>query len=104
MIRRPPRSTLFPYTTLFRSDQLAQKLPPGLPADGLGDDADRVSGFDEAECHRQDSLLALEGEGNTAHRRDAVGRHRVPAVGHPIHSRAWSDATLAAPACRSAPS
>src|SRR2546422_11251695 len=26
MIRRPPRSTLFPYTTLFRSRQLA----PGL--------------------------------------------------------------------------
>src|SRR5690554_7682756 len=24
MIRRPPRSTLFPYTTLFRSDVLAQ--------------------------------------------------------------------------------
>src|SRR5258708_28847220 len=24
MIRRPPRSTLFPYTTLFRSDDLAQ--------------------------------------------------------------------------------
>src|SRR5689334_24117144 len=24
MIRRPPRSTLFPYTTLFRSDQLAR--------------------------------------------------------------------------------
>src|SRR3712207_7111243 len=24
MIRRPPRSTLFPYTTLFRSDQVAQ--------------------------------------------------------------------------------
>src|SRR3712207_7795933 len=23
MIRRPPRSTLFPYTTLFRSDQAA---------------------------------------------------------------------------------
>src|SRR3712207_8109556 len=27
MIRRPPRSTLFPYTTLFRSD------PDGLPLD-----------------------------------------------------------------------
>src|SRR2546427_9602870 len=26
MIRRPPRSTLFPYTTLFRSDQ-APRLP-----------------------------------------------------------------------------
>src|SRR3712207_7638900 len=26
MIRRPPRSTLFPYTTLFRSDFLRQRL------------------------------------------------------------------------------
>src|ERR1043165_8261582 len=26
MIRRPPRSTLFPYTTLFRSDDLAELL------------------------------------------------------------------------------
>src|SRR2546430_12176531 len=26
MIRRPPRSTLFPYTTLFRSDQLMSQL------------------------------------------------------------------------------
>src|SRR3989338_6980654 len=30
MIRRPPRSTLFPYTTLYRS-QTSQKFPP-LPA------------------------------------------------------------------------
>src|SRR2546430_8168227 len=32
MIRRPPRSTLFPYTTLFRSHQghLAQDLPAAL--------------------------------------------------------------------------
>src|SRR3712207_3267534 len=34
MIRRPPRSTLFPYTTLFRSD------PPGLDAT-LGRTGDR---------------------------------------------------------------
>src|SRR2546430_5078144 len=27
MIRRPPRSTLFPYTTLFRSDVDAQRSP-----------------------------------------------------------------------------
>src|SRR5256885_10916310 len=26
MIRRPPRSTLFPYTTLFRSDDLLEVL------------------------------------------------------------------------------
>src|SRR5437764_8938428 len=29
MIRRPPRSTLFPYTTLFRSQALGQCLDPG---------------------------------------------------------------------------
>src|SRR5256885_14035644 len=28
MIRRPPRSTLFPYTTLFRSRSIRRK-PPG---------------------------------------------------------------------------
>src|SRR3989442_11972838 len=26
MIRRPPRSTLFPYTTLFRSEGLAEQI------------------------------------------------------------------------------
>src|SRR3712207_7954358 len=29
MIRRPPRSTLFPYTTLFRSAGLRAQLRPG---------------------------------------------------------------------------
>src|SRR5256885_16918320 len=29
MIRRPPRSTLFPYTTLFRSDPGALLVPDG---------------------------------------------------------------------------
>src|SRR5437764_7937681 len=38
MIRRPPRSTLFPYTTLFRSEDLHDRLAPGEPAR----DADRV--------------------------------------------------------------
>src|SRR2546430_8151968 len=31
MIRRPPRSTLFPYTTLFRS--LPGRAPPDVPLD-----------------------------------------------------------------------
>src|SRR5262252_10611709 len=35
MIRRPPRSTLFPYTTLFRSDRHGSSCPerclPGAP-------------------------------------------------------------------------
>src|SRR5437762_6139775 len=29
MIRRPPRSTLFPYTTLFRSDRRRHQPRPG---------------------------------------------------------------------------
>src|SRR6202043_3890596 len=37
MIRRPPRSTLFPYTTLFRSDP-----PPGVP---------RQRGPRSRDCH-----------------------------------------------------
>src|SRR3712207_8512636 len=41
MIRRPPRSTLFPYTTLFRSDDLSLDVPEGsfyalLGASGCG--------------------------------------------------------------------
>src|SRR5256885_4095662 len=43
MIRRPPRSTLFPYTTLFRSRQVVHALdhrdhlPVGLVLGGLLD-------------------------------------------------------------------
>src|SRR5258708_30993832 len=36
MIRRPPRSTLFPYTTLFRASREARKTP-GKPAAVLPD-------------------------------------------------------------------
>src|SRR3712207_8560460 len=32
MIRRPPRSTLFPYTTLFRSPAAPPATPGGRPA------------------------------------------------------------------------
>src|SRR3712207_9295964 len=41
MIRRPPRSTLFPYTTLFRSLQKADNKVDGVLAanDGLGNAA-----------------------------------------------------------------
>src|SRR5256886_8036346 len=34
MIRRPPRSTLFPYTTLFRSPMLESALPVVRTPDG----------------------------------------------------------------------
>src|SRR3712207_7353156 len=35
MIRRPPRSTLFPYTTLFRSQGKRPQLLPRTPTGGM---------------------------------------------------------------------
>src|SRR3712207_8508866 len=41
MIRRPPRSTLFPYTTLFRSFEAPEdELPEEEPADGEVDEGE----------------------------------------------------------------
>src|SRR2546430_9519136 len=37
MIRRPPRSTLFPYTTLFRSQRQHRRLAAAGRADQCGD-------------------------------------------------------------------
>src|SRR5256885_12097063 len=37
MIRRPPRSTLFPYTTLFRSRDAREALRPEVLGDALID-------------------------------------------------------------------
>src|SRR5258708_16059587 len=42
MIRRPPRSTLFPYTTLFRSEQMRDALRnPGYCLDRMRCDLGR---------------------------------------------------------------
>src|SRR5438034_2813508 len=38
MIRRPPRSTLFPYTTLFRSHRRAVPEPRWLPRPDISSD------------------------------------------------------------------
>src|SRR5690349_21998174 len=79
MIRRPPRSTLFPYTTLFRSEM-------GV----LGDDADRggqrrgsevpdidVVDRDPAPCHVVQAWHEIRSEEHTSElqsRRDLVCR------------------------------
>src|SRR3712207_7929247 len=60
MIRRPPRSTLFPYTTLFRSSLL---LPAVLHpvAVGDGDDGDHGDREEDAGDAR-DLRAAQDGE------------------------------------------
>src|SRR5258707_4704972 len=42
MIRRPPRSTLFPYTTLFRSPEIHVRAGRGPPGPHLGKPAARL--------------------------------------------------------------
>src|SRR3712207_8842995 len=50
MIRRPPRSTLFPYTTLFRSDPLRPRDDRGVHPDhgavGVQERSAAVAGVD----------------------------------------------------------
>src|SRR5437588_4639359 len=50
MIRRPPRSTLFPYTTLFRSQRLAAGVCDAT-ADGEGDGDAVAGGESRSEEH-----------------------------------------------------
>src|SRR2546426_9119762 len=49
MIRRPPRSTLFPYTTLFRSRRRGAR-PLGVRGGGLGRAEDRALLQDRRRC------------------------------------------------------
>src|SRR2546429_3400900 len=50
MIRRPPRSTLFPYTTLFRSHSVrARTLSRSWPCSGLA--TRRCSGIEWRRTH-----------------------------------------------------
>src|SRR2546430_12049334 len=63
MIRRPPRSTLFPYTTLFRSDDRPdhpRALPEEIRVLGLRDDSPAAGGRSEehtSELQSQSNLV-----------------------------------------------
>src|SRR5690349_23080422 len=54
MIRRPPRSTLFPYTTLFRSRRLTQQVLEDLQLALVVGIAARVGELDLAAAGRHD--------------------------------------------------
>src|SRR3712207_3298878 len=72
MIRRPPRSTLFPYTTLFRSDAgQAQRLAPEqYPGDdGAGGAEPGPDGVGDAERY------LLEGQRQQVERETVTDRH-----------------------------
>src|SRR5258708_20723175 len=75
MIRRPPRSTLFPYTTLFRSVFI--RVERGVSRDrstrgsGIGLEANRVQPRDQAGVGRdwlqaRSRSLALRSEEHTS--------------------------------------
>src|SRR2546430_11722158 len=71
MIRRPPRSTLFPYTTLFRSLALAQ-VP--APDQALGPVSRAV--VDGVVCDLGDARRSRRTHDHRRHRRLGRGRRR----------------------------
>src|SRR5256885_4427353 len=81
MIRRPPRSTLFPYTTLFRSDAIGAVWKRGVP--GV---LDRVAG-DVAGPEVADRRCAAERrrEGGDGRQRD--GCRTAPSSAAPSRRR-----------------
>src|SRR2546430_9732899 len=67
MIRRPPRSTLFPYTTLFRSvgpitERNGRHVEPGKSAIGLVHDVDADFFFDDVALIFQVFVVDFQGD------------------------------------------
>src|SRR3712207_8372782 len=73
MIRRPPRSTLFPYTTLFRSEDVRPR-DPGQHGDAPQDldDLDRGR-FDHGE-HAQEQADGADGRRSEEHTSELQSR------------------------------
>src|SRR3712207_8184691 len=70
MIRRPPRSTLFPYTTLFRSQAQAARIVRLAVADGsIIDGQGRRWGC--GDCHRESGKRKKLGDSREQHGGDS---------------------------------
>src|SRR3712207_3391851 len=91
MIRRPPRSTLFPYTTLFRSDRAQRQDPPGQRLQLRGDAAGAprrgvpAAAAVRAGRRRRDAARRRRRAGRPRRRRPRDRRglgDRVPVDGH----------------------
>src|SRR2546421_12816187 len=63
MIRRPPRSTLFPYTTLFRSDDQTMRVAAEQVVSSVGSRVatavDGQQGLDAFRAHRAELQLVI---------------------------------------------
>src|SRR2546425_2699761 len=101
MIRRPPRSTLFPYTTLFRSDYdrrhsltviLQARIPDSIRAPGRSEEhTSELQSLAYLVCRlllekkkRAAIYAATSLKTPVSSRRDSLGvcpRHRTPLVG-----------------------
>src|SRR5260370_29686627 len=67
MIRRPPRSTLFPYTTLFRSLDGAQRLHAVVRVCGDVERAQRIGFAPKALSHQPLALSILRAKRSEEH-------------------------------------
>src|SRR2546426_1296869 len=66
MIRRPPRSTLFPYTTLFRSPCLSRCGPGGRQSHCSSDGARIGGASDGRHLSGQDTRAVRRSEEHTS--------------------------------------
>src|SRR3712207_575018 len=90
MIRRPPRSTLFPYTTLFRSQ--------GVDRGRLRHARVTVAGGPEVVCGRMSQGPVLFAYDGSTHARAAIERAGdVLQTGPAVVATAWTSFHDAAP-------
>src|SRR3712207_9420752 len=96
MIRLPPRSTLFPYTTLFRSCLVADEAAGPLHATGRlrHPPVDRdLPDAAVARARSQNACVRLEDEVAHVHGRQAIGEIRPvrPGVGALVDAEVGPD-------------
>src|SRR5690348_18220255 len=81
MIRRPPRSTLFPYTTLFRSSPAYSAARSAEPLDC----ATRKPGRLPYPAHRPQVRGAIQRAHRVCHEPEARSEEHTPELQSPVH-------------------
>src|SRR2546430_17185237 len=88
MIRRPPRSTLFPYTTLFRSQPGLILLDLSMPAGGGMQLLDKLRHSSKTQ---NVPVIIVTGTGGPAVEADAKAKGAAAGVRKPVDSKALVD-------------